>query len=322
MPLLLVLTAILVFWSLTLDGAGAGIKAYLKPDFTMLTTPKIWIDAFSQIFFTLSLGFGIMIAYASYLPEKANLTRGAYFTALINSGYSIFAGFAVFAVLGFMADSQGQEISNVVSESIGLAFVAYPKALSIMPGGNIFGAVFFLCLVVAGVSSSISIVESFTSAVVDKFGIGRKTFVTILCILGFIGSIIFTTNAGLFWLDIADHFFTHYGLLIVAIAECLLVGWLFHIKIIRQHINKISSIKVGAGWEFFIKIFTPAVLLGLLSMDFYNELSKPYGSYSWTAVVLIGILWLLINLVIAFILASRPWKTQNHKIKGRGEIQE
>ncbi|MGD8549689.1 MAG: sodium-dependent transporter, partial [Desulfobacterales bacterium] len=270
----------------------------------------------------LSLGFGIMIAYASYLPEKANLTRGAYFTALINSGYSIFAGFAVFAVLGFMAASQGQEISNVVSESIGLAFVAYPKALSIMPGGNIFGAVFFLCLVVAGISSSISIVESFTSAVVDKFGIGRKTFVTILCILGFIGSIIFTTNAGLFWLDIADHFFTHYGLLIVATAECLLVGWLFHIKIIRQHINKISSIKVGAGWEFFIKIFTPAVLLGLLAMDFYNELSKPYGSYSWTAVVLIGILWLLINLVIAFILASRPWKTQHHKIKGRGEIQE
>ncbi|MGB2929943.1 MAG: sodium-dependent transporter [Desulfobacterales bacterium] len=322
MPLLLVLTAILVFWSLTLDGAGAGIKAYLKPDVTMLAKPKIWIDAFSQIFFTLSLGFGIMIAYASYLPEKANLTRGAYLTALINSGYSIFAGFAVFAVLGFMAASQGQEISKVVSESIGLAFVAYPKALSIMPGGNIFGAVFFFCLVIAGVSSSISIVESFTSAVVDKFGISRKTFVTVLCILGFIGSIIFTTNAGLLWLDIADHFFTHYGLLIVATAECLLVGWLFNIKMIRQHINRISSIKVGAGWEFFIKVFTPAVLLGLLTIDFYNELSKPYGSYSWTAVVLIGIVWLLINLVIAFILAARPWKTQSHKIKGRGEIQE
>jgi NSS family neurotransmitter:Na+ symporter len=322
MPMLLVLTAILVFWSLTLDGAGVGIKAYLKPDFTMLAKPRIWIDAFSQIFFTLSLGFGIMIAYASYLPEKADLTRGAYLTALINCGYSLFAGFAVFSVLGFMAVSQGREISEVVSESIGLAFVAYPKALSIMPGGNIFGAVFFLCLVVAGVSSSISIIEAFTSAVVDKFGISRKTFVTVLCILGFIGSIIFTTHAGLFWLDITDHFLTHYGLLIVAIAECLLVGWLFNIKIIRYHINRISSIKVGAGWEFFIKIFTPAVLLTLLSIDFYNEISKPYGGYSWTAVVLIGIVCLLINLVIAFILAARPWKTENHKAKGRGEIQE
>ncbi|MBW2597919.1 MAG: sodium-dependent transporter [Deltaproteobacteria bacterium] len=322
MPLLLVLTTILVFWSLTLDGAGVGIKAYLKPDFTMLANPKIWIDAFSQIFFTLSLGFGIMIAYASYLPEKANLTRGAYVTALINCGYSLFAGVAVFSVLGFMAVSQGQEISEVVSESIGLAFVAYPKALSIMPGGNIFGAVFFLCLVVAGISSSISIVESFTSAVVDKFGISRKKFVTVLCILGFIGSIIFTTNAGLFWLDIVDHFLTHYGLLIVAIAECVLVGWLFNIKMIRRHINRISSIKVGAGWEFFIKVFAPAVLLALLSIDFYNELSKPYGGYSWTAVVLIGIVWLLTNLVIAFILATRPWKTENHKAKGRGEIQE
>ena len=320
MPLLLVLTAILVFWSLTLDGAGAGIKAYLKPDFTMLAKPRIWIDAFSQIFFTLSLGFGIMIAYASYLPEKANLTRGAYLTALINSGYSIFAGFAVFAVLGFMAASQGQDISKVVSESIGLAFVAYPKALSIMPGGNIFVAVFFLCLVVAGLSSSISIIEAFTSAVVDKFGISRKMFVSVLCVLGFIGSIIFTTHAGLLWLDIADHFLTHYGLLIVATAECVLVGWLFNIKIIRQHINRISSIKVGGGWEFFIKVFTPAVLLGLLSIDFYHELSEPYGGYSWAAVVLIGIVWLLINLLVAFILATRPWKTENHQAKGRGEI--
>ena len=97
---------------------------------------------------------------------------------------------------------------------------------------------------------------------------------------------------------------------------------LFNIKIIRQHINTISSIKVGGGWEFFIKVFTPAVLLGLLSIDFYHELSEPYGGYSWTAVVLIGIVWLLINLIVAFILATRPWKTDNHKLKGRGEIQE
>jgi len=61
--------------------------------------------------------------------------------------------------------------------------------------------------------------------------------------------------------------------------------------------------------------------VALLTFDFYNELSKPYGGYSWTAVVLIGIVWLLINLVIAFILAARPWKTEHHKVKGRGEIQ-
>ena len=75
-----------------------------------------------------------MIAYASYLPAKSNITKNALLTGFINSGYSIFAGFAVFSVLGFMATSQQQPISEVVKESIGLAFVAYPKAVSIMPG--------------------------------------------------------------------------------------------------------------------------------------------------------------------------------------------
>ncbi len=108
MPLLFVLTAVLVFWSLTLDGAMVGIKEYLTPDFSKLSSPDVWIDAYSQIFFTLSLGFGIMIAYASYLPAKSNITRNALLTGFINSGFSIFAGFAVFSVLGFMAVSQQQ----------------------------------------------------------------------------------------------------------------------------------------------------------------------------------------------------------------------
>ncbi len=106
MPMLLGLTAILVIWSLTLDGAWVGIRAYLTPDFSVLVKPKVWLDAFSQIFFTLSLGFGIMIAYASYLPKKANIMRNAIVTALVNGGYSIFAGFAVFAILGYMADQE------------------------------------------------------------------------------------------------------------------------------------------------------------------------------------------------------------------------
>ncbi|MEJ2380886.1 MAG: sodium-dependent transporter, partial [Gammaproteobacteria bacterium] len=152
MPLLLVLTIALVGWSLTLPGAGTGLKAYVTPDFAKLSDPQVWIDAYSQIFFTLSLGFGIMIAYASYLPDKANITGNALLTAFINSGYSLFSGIAVFAVLGFMAGASGQPLSAVVTQSIGLAFVAYPKAISLMPGGNLFGALFFLCLTVAGLS--------------------------------------------------------------------------------------------------------------------------------------------------------------------------
>ena len=319
MPLLFVLTAILVFWALSLDGAIDGIKAYLTPDFSKLQEPKVWIDAYSQIFFTLSLGFGIMIAYASYLPAKTNITKSAILTAVINSGYSLFAGFAVFSVLGFMASSQGKPISEVVTKSIGLAFVAYPQAVSIMPGGNLFGAIFFLSLVIAGISSSISIIEAFTSAAVDKFAIDRKKLVSGVCALGFLGSIIFTTQAGLFWLDIADHFLTHYGLVVVGIAECVLVGWFFNLDVLRKHVNKISSIHLGAWWNFLIKIFIPLVLGIILVGDLYSELKEPYEGYSWAALISIGIDWVLLTFIAAIVIAMRPWRTDYHKSGGRSE---
>ncbi|RMG00190.1 MAG: sodium-dependent transporter [Nitrospirae bacterium] len=317
MPLLFLLTAVLVFWSLSLDGAGDGIKAYLSPDFSKLSNPKVWIDAFSQIFFTLSLGFGIMIAYASYLPAKSNITKNAYLTAFINCGYSLFAGFAVFSVLGFMANAQGKPISEVVSQSIGLAFVAYPKALSMMPGGNMFGAIFFFCLVVAGISSSVSIIEAFTSALIDKFGINRKVLVSILSVLGFLGSIIFTTQAGLIWLDIVDHFLTNYGLVVVGIAECILAGWLFDITILQRHINKVSSIKLGKTWITLIRYFVPLILAIMLAGAIKNEVAKPYGGYGWAAVALIGINWIVLTVLAAVVIASRNWRTDQNKHSGR-----
>ncbi|MBW2107521.1 MAG: sodium-dependent transporter [Deltaproteobacteria bacterium] len=317
MPLLFVLTAVLVFWSLSLEGAMEGIKAYLTPDFSKIAHPKVWIDAYSQIFFTLSLGFGIMIAYASYLPERADISKNAILTGVINSGYSLFAGLAVFSVLGFMATCQGKPVSEVVSQSIGLAFVAYPKAVSLMAGGNFFGAIFFLCLVVAGLSSSISIIEAFSSAMVDKFNVSRRRFITTVSVLGLLGSIIFTTQAGLLWLDIVDHFLTHYGLVLVGILECVLIGWCFRLKSLRKHINTISSIKLGAWWDGLVKYFVPAVLGIMFFGDLYHEVTHPYGGYSWASVILIGCGWVVLTLIAAFLIAARRWKTDCHKAGGR-----
>ncbi len=317
MPLLFVLTAVLVFWSVNLEGAGIGISAYLTPDWKMLSKPRVWIDAYSQIFFTLSLGFGIMIAYASYLPEKSNITKNAYLTAIINCSYSLFAGFAVFSVLGFMAHAQGKDISEVVSQSIGLAFVAYPKALSLMPGGNLFGAIFFFCLVVAGLSSSVSIIEAFASAMIDKFGLPRKPLVSVLCVIGFVGSIVFTTQSGLLWLDIVDHFLTNYGLVVVGIAECILAGWLFDITILQKHVNRVSSIKLGRFWIVLIRYFVPLVLGIMLAGAIKDEVTRPYEGYGWAAIIMIGLMWVVLTILAAVVIALRPWRTEQHRSPGR-----
>ncbi|MBL7130138.1 MAG: sodium-dependent transporter [Candidatus Omnitrophica bacterium] len=313
MPLLLVLTTILVIWSLTLKGAMGGIKWYLKPDFSVLSHPKVWIDAFSQIFFTLSIGFGIMIAYASYLPRKTEVVKDAFIVSFGNCFYSIFAGFAVFGVLGYMSASTGKPFSEVVQQSIGLAFVAYPQAISLMPAfSKIFGILFFATLVVAGLSSSISILEAFTSAIIDKFHYRRKVVVTVFSIVGFLGSIVFATRGGLFWLDIVDHFLTHYGLVVVGILECILIGWIFKASRLREHINNVATFTIGKWWDICIRFITPMMLILILINDLVKEIRVPYGGYSWLANILIGRDWLLATLFAALIVANHPWRIDIH----------
>ncbi len=320
MPLLFLLTLVLVLWSLQLEGSMSGIAAYLEPDFTKLMDPKVWVSAYGQIFFTLSLGFGIMITYASYMPHKSNMTGNALITALVNSGFSLFSGFGVFSILGFMAATQHVPVDQVVKDGIGLAFVVYPKAIAMIGDfGPMFGMLFFLSLTVAGVSSAISIVEAFVSGVEDKFSINRKMLATVLCFLGFAGGIVFTTNGGLFWLDIVDHFINNYGLVLAGILECIVVGWFFNLDQIRKHLNKVSKIQLGLWWNWVIKLFLPLLLSVILLNQLVRELSTPYGGYTWASLIGIGWSWIVISFLVAFIFAAQPWRTANHLEKGRGD---
>ncbi|MFH1504829.1 MAG: sodium-dependent transporter [Candidatus Omnitrophota bacterium] len=311
MPLLFFLTAAIVFWGISLPGAKQGIIVYLKPDFTRLKDIRVWMDAFSQIFFTLSLGFGIMIAYASYLPKKSEIVRDSLIISGLNCAFFLFAGFGVFAVLGYMAKTTGQPIDKVVSESIGLAFVAFPKAISLLPAfAQAFGMLFFGSLVIAGLSSSISIIEAFTSGVVDKFHYSRKAVVSALSVFGFLGSIIFATQGGLYWLDITDHFLTQYGLVLAGIFECIVLGWVYKANRLAQHINHYSSWQVQSWWNICVKIVIPLILLMILISSLVEEFTHSYGGYPILSLILIGRDWLIYTLFFAVLTASHPWKIE------------
>jgi len=309
MPLLFGLIVLLAVWTATLPGAMDGLLRYLRPDFSRLGDIKTWADALSQAFFSLSLGFGIMVAYASYLPRKADITRTACLTAGLDTLVAFMAGLVVFGVLGYMVGQTGTPFEQVVQHGIGLAFVAYPQAISLLPSfAVLFGVLFFLALTIAGLSSSISIVEAFTSAVIDKFHYRRRAVVTVLAILGFLGGIIFATGGGLAWLDIVDHFLSHYGLVTACILECILVGWIHQAHRLREHVNSVSVFRVGRLLDVFIRYVIPLLLLILVGNDLLKDLRQPYGGYPWLALLLIGRDWLLLTLVGALIVAARPWR--------------
>jgi NSS family neurotransmitter:Na+ symporter len=320
MPLLFVITASIIVWALFLPGAAKGVQHYVTPDLTKITDLSVWISAYGQIFFSLSLGFGIMIAYSSYLSRDANIFRNSLIVGFSNSLYEVCAGFGVFSILGYMATRQNREIQEVVSSGIGLAFVAYPEAISLLPHGHLFGFLFFLLLIIAGISSTISIIEAFTSAILDKFALPRKGVITVICALGFCGSLLFTTNAGVLWLDIVDHFLNQYGLITVGIVEALVVGWLYRTDKLKAHIvsnlglsgarHKVFDYVVLQLWMYCIRFITPVALGIAIVHSLIQEFSEPYSGYPISAVLILGVGWLLVTHIVAFGLSGLPWRSE------------
>lgn len=320
MPLLVVLTLILVGWSLKLDGAVEAIKEfYLKADLSKIALNtaegrKVWISAFGQIFFTLSLGFGIMITYASYLPKKSDITGNAISTCILNCLYSIIAGFAVFGTIGFMAKSKGVPFDEAITGGPGLAFVVYPEAINQLPMLNqLFGVLFFLVLIVAGISSMISLTEAFSCSICDKFSISRKKATTIICLVGLAGSLPFATRGGLYILDIVDHFINNYALILGGIVECILVGWLLKSQIMRRHVNASGGMRLSPFWDLCVRFITPAGLLIIFGGALLSDFTNPYEGYAVEALLLFGGGILFVTWLISFILSHIPWKPEKLK---------
>jgi len=315
MPLLFLLTLVLVVWTLRLEGAMEAVRSiYLKPDWhkiNFLTNPaaaKVWIAAFGQIFFTLSLGFGIMITYASYLPRRTDILGNAFLTAFTNCIFSFVAGFAVFGIVGFMAATKGMPFDEVIKGGPQLAFVVYPEAIRQLPfGQNVFGVLFFLVLVMAGLSSGISLVEAFACAVTDKFRWKRTNVVTVICVLGFLGSVLFTTRGGLLMLDIVDHYVTNFGLVLGGLLECVLVGWVLKAHMVRKHVNESGGLRLHVCWDICIRYITPLILALVLGKAVFEEFREAYGGYDLQALLLLGVLWVVATLAGAVVFATRPW---------------
>jgi len=283
-PLPVILLAVLLVRGLTLPGSTTGLIYYLKPNWDMLKEPSVWMAAYGQIFFSLSLGFGILIAYASYMPPESDVTNSAFITSFANCATSFFAGLAVFSVLGYLSYLHDKPVSEVVAGGPGLVFVTYPMALAKMPMATwaiaLLSFLFFACLISLGIDSAFSIVEGMVAGFRDRFPhLSKPRAAALFCAVGFVGSLFFTTRSGLMWLDIVDNWMGNYGLALVGLLECIAVGYFFHLDELKDYINRHSEIKVHYWFDAFVKFVTPAVLIFLLGSQFLKNITETYGGY-------------------------------------------
>ncbi|MFK3676709.1 sodium-dependent transporter [Microbacterium sp. NPDC090218] len=314
MPLLTVMFAILVVQSLFLPGAMEGLNAFFAPNWEALADPGVWASAYGHIFFSLSVAFGIMVTYSSYLKRKTDLTGSGLVVAFANSGFEILAGIGVFAALGFMAQAQGTEVAGVATSGIGLAFVAFPTIVSQATGGSIIGVLFFGALVFAGVTSLISILEVIVAALQDKLGWARvRTTLTVAIPLALVSMALFSTTTALSVLDTVDAFVNSFGIMAVALVAVIIVAWLLHkLPVLVDHLNRRSSFRVGTVWKVLVGILAPVVLGYLFVSELIAKTSDPYGGYPAWFLAVFGWGMVVALVVLALVLSALPWSSRSH----------
>lgn len=321
-PTLITLFTIIVIRSLTLEGASQGLDAFFKPNWELIGNSKVWMAAYGQIFFSLSIGFAIMVTYSSYLPKKTDLTNSAFITGFANSGFELLAGIGVFAALGFMANQQGVPIDEVVDAGIGLAFVVFPKIISSFPAFNgFFGFAFFGCLVLAGITSLISIVETFVSGIQEKFGVSRNKAIAFGGGLAALISIIYATKSGLFFLDSVDYFINQFGITLAGLVQVILVAWVFReLKSLQKHADSVSDIMLGAWWRFSLAFITPLVLGYMTYQNIIENINKNYEGYPTKFLLYSGWGVATAALVVGLLFMAIKWKKDIHLTTENKEV--
>lgn len=307
-PLLFILMAGIVIYSLTLPGAFKGVSVLFTPNWSQISNINIWLAAFGQIVFSLSLGLCIMFTYASYLPEDIDLVKNGLTVAFTNSGFEVFTAIGMFSILGFMSLVSNIPIDQVVTQGAGLAFVVLPRVFNTMGlVGYVIGPIFFLCLFFAGFTSAIALVEPLNSSISEKFNLSRKKSVTIICSIGFLISILYTTTYGSALLTYFDGFLNQFGLLLTVIIECIIFGWIYGLDGLLESINRGSKHKLGRTWKFMIKYFIP-IIVGIMWLQ---------GNYtSFTSSdhiqVLIQFILLAVLFIVPIILYKIPAKVKDY----------
>lgn len=272
-PLLFGIMAFIIVFALTLPGAGIGISALLNPDWQMLLNVNIWLAAFSQIIFSLSMGESISLTYASYLPEGSKLTDNVLIVVFANCAFEVCTAFGIFSILGYMSYTSGTPIVELVSEGTGLVFVVFPMIFNIMGAiGHIIAPLLFIAILFAGITSAVAVFEPMINSTVHKLNWSRKKAVTVWSIVGCIVSLLFTTGISSYLVGIVDSFITEFCILLLIAIQSIIFTWFYDIEGVIPILNENDRVKVGKTWVFVLKYILPILLFFMWASGVYHLL--------------------------------------------------
>jgi NSS family neurotransmitter:Na+ symporter len=275
MPILFLMLIGLGIYAITLPGAAQGISFYLKPDFSKINGEAV-IAAIGQVFFSVGVGFGATWVYGSYLGKKANIPGDSTRIALMDTAAALLAGFIVFpAAFAFGVNPDA---------GYHLIFVTLPNVFGQMPGGKVFGVLFFFLVTVAALTSAIAHTECASSWIMDELKWDRlnsrkkTTWLVLLgCFLLGIPSVLSfgplggVKVFGLSFFDFIDYVSVNIFLILAGLFLAVYVGWSMGIKKFLEMVNEgAKHLKANSCWGFLIKYIIPAVILLLFLMKIFK----------------------------------------------------
>ena len=306
-PLLFVVMLFIVIFSLTLPGASIGLSELFNPDWSLLWHFDIWMAAFGQIFFSLSLGMGAGFTYASYTNDDIDLISSGLKVIFANCAFENFAALGVFSILGYMSLQSGTPVSEIVSQGTTLIFVAYPQVFNILGTiGLVLGPLFFFTVYIAGITSMLSSFEVLSISIQNKFALSRRKATLILCIIGGLTSMVYATSAGGYILGIADIFVNNIVVILSVFVECILFAWIFKAERLIDFMNGRSKhFKLGKWWLAHVKYIIPILLLVIWFGGLYELIAL-----KTTDAVIVLIVLALILIISSLIFTLLPAKTK------------
>jgi SNF family Na+-dependent transporter len=312
MPLIFIMAILLMIRVFTLtspDGRNFldGLGFLWNPDFSALTNPKVWLAAAGQVFFTLSVGFGAILTYASYIKPKDDIALNGLAGASVNEFAEVILGGSIAIVASVIFFGITATASIASEGAFNLGFMALPAIFANIPYGQFFSFIWFLLLFFAGVTSSIALSQPAIAFLEDEFGLSREKSVGILGLFLFISSHIPIFIKGA--LGEIDFWVGTLGLVIFAFFEAVIFFWIYDSKKAWEEMTRDNDIKIPGVFYYIMKYVAPGFLLIILVS--WSVESLPSTLSKTDAGVWIARIFLLLMIVLGFVLIKKAWERRN-----------